>query len=121
MLAKNQYLVFDGENIPKPVSYSVELEDVLADSSGTTEAGTTQRDVVREGVVSIKVSFQVSKKWLMKLAAYKKKPSIQVTYLDEETNGTRTTAMYIDGYSSSLAADTSYGSLWKVSFTLKEF
>ena len=41
-----QYLVFDGENLPLPDSYEVELEDVEADSGGETEAGTTQRDVV---------------------------------------------------------------------------
>lgn len=46
-----QYLVFDGENLPLPDSYEVELEDVEADSGGETEAGTTQRDVVRHGVV----------------------------------------------------------------------
>ena len=121
MSAKNQYLVFDGENIPMPVSHGVDLTDVLADSSGTTEAGTTQRDVIREGVVEIKVSFHVSKKWLMKLAAYKKKSSIQVTYRDQETNDTLTKAMYIDGYNTKLVHDTSYGSLWEVSFSLKEF
>ena len=38
-----QYLVFDGENLPLPDSYEVELEDVEADSGGETEAGTTQR------------------------------------------------------------------------------
>ena len=35
-----------------------------ADSGGETEAGTTQRDVVRHGVVSIPVSFSVTAKWL---------------------------------------------------------
>ena len=29
--------------------------------------------------------------------------------------------MYIDGYQVKLISDTSYGSLWEVSFTLKEF
>ena len=29
-----QYLVFDGENLPLPDSYEVELEDVEADSGG---------------------------------------------------------------------------------------
>ena len=57
-----QYLVFDGENLPLPDSYEVELEDVEADSGGETEAGTTQRDVVRHGVVSIPVSFSVTAK-----------------------------------------------------------
>ena len=50
-MAHMQYLVFNNENIPKPASYSVNLTDVEADSGGVTEAGTTQRDVVREGVV----------------------------------------------------------------------
>jgi len=29
--------------------------------------------------------------------------------------------LYIDGYQVKLVSDTSYGSLWEVSFTLKEF
>lgn len=62
-----QYLVFDGENLPLPDSYEVELEDVEADSGGETEAGTTQRDVVRHGVARIPVSFSVTAKWLKKL------------------------------------------------------
>ena len=63
-----QYLVFDGENLPLPDSYEVE-----ADSGGETEAGTTQRDVVR-----IPVSFSVTAKWLKKLAGYAKKDKISV-------------------------------------------
>ena len=68
-----QYLVFDGENLPLPDSYEVELEDVEADSGGETEAGTTQRDVVQ-----IPVSFSVTAKWLKKLAGYAKKDKISV-------------------------------------------
>ena len=44
-----QYLVFDGVTLPLPDSYEVQMEDVEADSGGETEAGTTQRDVVRLG------------------------------------------------------------------------
>lgn len=120
-MAHLQYLVFNNENIPMPVSYSIGLSDVEADSGGMTEAGITQRDVVREGVVEIQVSFNVSKKWLQKLSAYKKLPSITVGYLDTETMNTVNTKMYIDGFKSRLVADTSYGGLWEVSFTLKEF
>lgn len=120
-MAHMQYLVFNNENIPMPASYAVDLSDIEADSGGMTEAGTTQRDVVREGVVEIQVSFKVSKRWLQKFAAYKKLPSIAVKYLDTETFNMRQTQMYIDGYSVRLASDTSYGSLWEVSFTLKEF
>ena len=120
-MAHLQYLVFEGENIPMPVSYEIELSDVEADSGGQTEAGTTQRDVVREGVVEIKVSFQVSKKWLAKLSEYKKLSKMKVGYLDTATMSIVDTEMYITGFASKLASDTSYGSLWEVSFTLKEF
>ncbi len=120
-MAHLQYLIFNNENIPMPASYFIGLSDVEADSGGMTEAGTTQRDVVREGVVEIQVSFNVSKKWLQKLSAYRKLASITVGYLDTETMNIVNTEMYIDGFKSKLAADTSYGGLWEVSFTLKEF
>lgn len=118
-----QYLVFNNENIPNPVSYARSPEDVLADSSGETEAGTTQRDVVREGVNNIPLTFQVSPIWLKKFAAYKKLPSINVKFLDPITGQLSTTAhqMYIDDYRENRVHDTSYGGLWEVSFTLREF
>ena len=50
-----QYLKFDDLNLPLPDSYDIDISDVEADSSGETEAGTTQRDVVRNGVVTIAV------------------------------------------------------------------
>ena len=59
-MAHIQYLNFDGEDLPLPVSYDVGLSDVEADSSGETEAGTRQRDLVRSGVVEISCSFNVS-------------------------------------------------------------
>lgn len=52
-----QYLKFDEQDLPLPDSYDLDISDVEADSSGETEAGTTQRDVVRTGVISIAVSF----------------------------------------------------------------
>ena len=86
-----------------------------------TEAGTTQRDVVREGVVQISVNFRVSKKRLNKFSVCKKLASITAGYLDAATSNIVNTQMYIDGYQVKLVSDTSYGSLWEVSFTLKEF
>ena len=53
-----QYLKFDETNLPLPDAYDLDISDVEADSSGETEAGTTQRDVVRTGVISI------APKWL---------------------------------------------------------
>ncbi len=116
-----QYLKFGYENLPLPDSYDLNLTDVEADSGGETEAGTTQRDVIRAGVVTISVSFSVSAIWLSKLSAYAKKDRIQVSYFDTETLGVRETEMYITGFKSKLEKDTSYKGLWTVSFTLKEF
>lgn len=70
MAAYIQYLNFDGEDIPLPDSYEVSMDDVEADSSGETEAGTRQRDVARLGMHTISVSFSVTPKWLRKLTEY---------------------------------------------------
>ena len=51
-MAYLQYLVFNQKKLPLPDSYDLDLSDVEADSGGETEAGTTQRDVVRTGVVT---------------------------------------------------------------------
>ena len=51
-MAYIQYLTLDGVPLPLPDSYEVQMNDVEADSGGETEAGTTQRDVVRMGAVS---------------------------------------------------------------------
>lgn len=120
-MAYVQYLAFDGVPLPMPDSYEVELTDVEADSGGETEAGTTQRDVVRSGVVAIPVSFSVSPKWAKKLSEFRKKPKITVSYFDTETLNVRQTEMFMEGYKSSLVKDTSYKGLWTVSFTLREF
>ena len=120
-MAYIQYLALDGVPLPLPDSYGVQMSDVEADSGGETEAGTTQRDVVRMGVVSIPVTFSVSPKWLKVLTGFKQKEKLVVDYFDTETLETRQTEMFIDGYKASLVKDTSYKGLWKVSFTLKEF
>ncbi len=116
-----QYLKFNGRNLPLPDSYDIGLSDVEADSSGETEAGTTQRDVVRSGVAEISVSFSVTPKWLSFFSAYAKKDKIAVSYFDPETLEARDTEMYITEYKTKLEKDTSYKGLWTVSFTLKEF
>ncbi len=120
-MAHFQYLKFDETSLPLPDSYDLTLSDVEAESSGETEAGTKQRDVIRAGVVSISVSFSVSPKWLKMLTAYSKKPKIAVEYFDTEDLELKQTEMYIDGYKAKLEKDTSYKGLWSISFTLNEF
>lgn len=119
-MAFMQYLVFNGINLPMPDSYDVSLSDVEADSGGETEAGTTQRDVVRTGVASISVSFSVSPKWVKELTAYSRMAKIAVRYFDTETLDLKDAEMFITGFKAKLEKDTSYKGLWTVSFTLKE-
>lgn len=115
-----QYLNINGEDLPLPDSYDVEYSDVEADSGGETEAGTTQRDVVRHGVVSIPVSFSVTAKWLKKLAAWAKRDKLTVKFFDTEFLELKQTEMYVDGFKAKLKKDTSYKGLWTVNFTLRE-
>ena len=114
-------MTLDGVPLPLPDSYGVQMNDVEADSGGETEAGTTQRDVVRMGVVSISAAFSVSPKWLKILTEFKQKEKLAVDYFDTETLEMKRTEMFIDGYKASLVKDTSYKGLWKVNFMLKEF
>lgn len=116
-----QYLTFDGTALPMPDSYDLSLSCVEADSSGETEAGTTQRDIVRTGIVSISVSFSVSPAWLKRLTAYSKREKILVKYFDTEELAQKETEMYVDGFKAKLEKDTSFKGLWSVSFTLNEF
>ena len=116
-----EYLKFDGTVLPLPDSYEVTLLAVEADSSGETEAGTLQRDVVRQGVVNISVAFSVTAKWLKLLTGYSKKDKLSVDYFDTETAEMKSTEMYMEGFKAKLEKDTSYKGLWTVSFTLKEF
>ena len=115
------YLKFNGETVPvKKNDYTVSYNDVVSGGSGTTEAGTVIRDVIREGVPSISVNLDVSITWLKKLRAYKKLPSITVNWFDPDTGALSEQEMYMDGFNASLAHDTSYGGLWNVGFTLED-
>ncbi len=115
-----QYLVFDTVKLPLPDSYDLSLSAVEADSGGATEAGTTQRDVIRNGIVTIAVGFSATPAWLKRLTAFSKQDKISVQYFDTEDLELKQTEMYIDGYKAKLEKDTSYKGLWTVSFTLKE-
>ena len=115
------YLKINGVALPvQKDDYSVEYSDVVADSGGVTEAGTTIRDVIREGVPSISVSIPVSITWLKKLRKMKKEPSLSVEWFDPDTGLLSTGIMYMDDFKVSLEHDTGSGGLWTVSFSLED-
>jgi len=115
------YLRINGVALPvQKDNYTIDYRDVIADSGGVTEAGTTIRDVIREGVPSISVTIPVSLTWLKKLRRMKREPYLSVEWLNPETGRLSTGVMYMDGFKVSLAHDTSAGGLWTVSFSLED-
>ena len=115
------YIKLNGIALPvQKDDYSIDYTDVVADSGGITEAGTTIRDVIREGVPSISVTIPVSASWLKRLRKLKKEPYLNVEWLDPETGSLSSGIMYMDGFKVSLKHDTSGGSLWNVSFSLED-
>ena len=115
------YIRINGTALPvQKDDYSIDYTDVVADSGGVTEAGTTIRDVIREGVPSISVTLPVSAGWLKRLRKLKKEPYLNVEWLDPETGELSSGIMYMDGFKVALKHDTSGGSLWNVSFSLED-
>ena len=115
------YLRINGETLPvQKDDYTVDYSDVIADSGGVTEAGTTIRDVIREGIPSISVTIPVSLTWLKKLRRMKREPYLNVEWMNPETGSLSTGIMYMDVFKVSLAHDTSAGWLWNVSFSLED-
>ena len=120
-MAFNTYVNIEDPMLPLPDSCELSYSIKEAESSGETEAGTVQRDIARSGVVSIDVVYSISKKYLPVLSSYSKTPKLTVSYFDPELMELRETSMYMDSYKVKLVKDTSYQSLWEVSFTLKEY
>ena len=115
------YLRINGETLPvQKDDYTVDYSDVIADSGGVTEAGTTIRDVIREGIPSISVTIPVSLTWLKKLRRMKREPYLNVEWMNPETGSLSTGIMYMDVFKVSLAHDTRAGGLWNVSFSLED-
>ena len=77
--------------------------------------------MVRQGVVTISVSFSVTAKWLKLLTVYSMEDKLEVEYFDTETAELKSTEMYVEGFQAKLKKDTSYRGLWTVAFRLKEF
>ncbi len=99
----------------------MEFRDIEADTGGETEAGTFQRDIVRNKVASISVSFSCSPKLVKRLSSLTNKSNLKVKFLDTETLELKETQMYIDKFQVKLIKDTSYKGLWEVSISLEEY
>lgn len=115
------YLIIEDIELPLPDSYSLEYRDIEADTGGETEAGTIQRDIVRNKVASISVGFSCSPRLVKVLSAFTNQSNLKVKFLDTETLELKSAEMYIEKFSVNLIKDTSYKGLWEVSFNLEEY
>ena len=115
------YLIIEGVDLPLPNSYDLEFRDIEADTGGETEAGTIQRDIVRNKVASISVGFSCSHKLVKTLSGLANKSNLKVKYLDTEILELKETQMYIEKFQVKLIKDTSYKGLWEISFSLEEY
>lgn len=101
--------------------YEVSYEDYTGVDE-KTEAGTRIRDVVREGIPSISVSFDCNLEMLNQMRYFKRQGYLEVEYFDSSSPsvGLVNDYMFIDGYKEVLSGDIKEGGIWKVSFTLED-
>lgn len=101
------YLIIEGVDLPLPNSYDLEFSDIETDTGGEIEAGTIQRDIVRNKVASISVGFSCSHKLVKTLSSFANKSNLKVKYLDTEILDLKEAQMYIDKFQVKLIKDTS--------------
>lgn len=99
--------------------YRIEYTDVETDR--ITETGTTSREIVREGKLTITTNFVVTQEWIAKLRAYKASPTLTVLYYDPATGAAETATMWVTTYSTSLLQDRVDNPVFSVNMTLEEY
>lgn len=107
--------------LPDPEQYQVQYEDVATVTK--TEAGTTQRDVTRAGVVTITATWTLSPAGVRAVTESLKKDSVAVTYYDPLAGKeTGPIDMYVsDGLQPQMSTALIDGGVWTMSATLKQF
>lgn len=99
-------------------SYSEKRNSV--DNKNTTEAGTTVRELIRSGIVSLSVSLNCDAETKALLDGFADEASVTVIYWSESSSALVTITAYLDGYSASLLYDLSDDRIYDVSFTIEE-
>ena len=117
---RRAFIIINGETLPIDQNdYTIAYNDIETDR--TTEAGTTSRDIVREGRKTISTNFTVTQPWIAKLRAYKAASLLNVVYYDPATASTGTAEMWVTDYAPSLAGDNGVTPLFRISMTFEEY
>ena len=121
---KSMKLYFNSEEIALyKGSYKLNYTDV--ESLNKSEAGTTIREMIREGVLKISVQTYADDTWVKKFRDYKAEDSISVKYYDPASLNFVTFTGYITNFNCDLQiadVDDSNGytnkTFWSVSFDI---
>lgn len=117
---RRTFIQINGEALPiDQDDYTIDYTDIETDR--TSEAGTTSREIVREGRKTITTNFTVTQPWIAKLRAFKAASSLTVTYYDPGTASTATATMWVSSYTPTLAGDNGDTPLFKISMTFEEY
>ena len=119
-MLKQTYLQINSDILPIDENdYTITYSDVESDR--TTEAGTTSREIVREGRKTINTNFTVTQAWIAKLRGYKATPSLTVHYYDPGTASSASATMWVSNYSESLLMDSAAKPVFGIAMTLEEY
>lgn len=124
---KSMKLYFNSEEIALyKGSYKLNYTDV--ESLNKSEAGTTIREMIREGVLKISVQTYADDTWVKKFRDYKAEDSISVKYYDPASLNFVTFTGYITNFNCDLQiadVDDSNGytnkTFWSVSFDIAAY
>lgn len=114
------YLTINHQVLPLPDQYRISLTDIESKSSGQTEGGTYQRDVIRLGRVTIDVTFTLTREMHKKLSVLLNRTKLQCQYLDPKNDTLTETEMMASDYEATMIKNRQGQGLWQVSFKLTE-
>lgn len=118
-MAQPNIISIDGVELPAPMTYSVDYNDLDSDDSGRSEDGTLHRVRVRAGVAKIKASWkQISQEKADLILGAIAPDSFSVTYY---FGAQKTATMYAGAQSCDLVRVNNGEAKWNVSFDLIEF
>lgn len=111
-------LFLNNTEIPLTKGSYQESRDYV-DNKNTTEAGSTVRELVRAGIISLSVSLICDSTTKQTLDGFADAASLTVKYWSDKTVALESISGYLDGYKADLITDSS-ARLYTVSFTVKE-
>ena len=114
----NYYLILNDTEIPLTRGSYAENREYV-DNRNVTEAGSTVREIIRTGIVSLSVTLTCDSVTKQMLDYYADQSTLNVSYWSEKSGSLQVITGFLDGYRADLKIDTSER-FYEVSFNVKE-